>query len=83
MLNHTSQSLFLGCIPMGAATLINSALVRSNACISTASLLRQASQALNQNWGFGGRGFLYTLWGLWWLDSALSYLVAFGMLYTM
>ena len=49
----------------------------------TASLLREASQALNQNWGFGGRGFLYTLWGLWWLDSALSYLVAFGMLYTM
>ncbi|KAH9839411.1 voltage-dependent anion channel-domain-containing protein [Rhodofomes roseus] len=65
MLSHTSQSLYIGCFPMGAATLINSAL------------------ALNQNWGFGGKGFLYFLWGCWWLDSAFSYLVAFGMLYTM
>jgi len=65
MLSHPAQSLFIGCFPMGAATLIN------------------ASLAINQDWGFGGRGFLYTLWGFWWLDSAVSYAVAFGMVYTM
>ncbi len=40
-------------------------------------------QAVNQDWGTGGNGLLYALWGFWWLDSAVSYLCAFGMLYTM
>ncbi|KAI8972219.1 voltage-dependent anion channel [Trametes punicea] len=65
MLSHPAQSLFIGCFPMGAATLINSAL------------------NINQDWGFGGDAFLWTLWGFWWLDSAVSYIIAFGMLYTM
>ncbi|KAI0821619.1 voltage-dependent anion channel [Trametes gibbosa] len=65
MLSHPAQSLFIGCFPMGAATLINAAL------------------NLNQDWGFGGEPFLWTLWGFWWLDSAVSYAIAFGMLYTM
>ncbi|PCH43871.1 hypothetical protein WOLCODRAFT_133004 [Wolfiporia cocos MD-104 SS10] len=65
MLSHPAQSLFIGCFPMGMATLINSAL------------------ALNQNWGFGGDGLLYVCWGFWWLNSGLSYLVAYGMIYTM
>ncbi|KAI9068272.1 hypothetical protein FKP32DRAFT_1600624 [Trametes sanguinea] len=65
MLTHPAQSLFIGCFPMGAATLINSAL------------------NINQDWGFGGEAFLWTLWGFWWLDSAVSYIIAFGMLYTM
>ncbi|GBE81199.1 Sulfite efflux pump SSU1 [Sparassis crispa] len=65
MLAHPSQSLFLGCFPMGVTTLINAGL------------------NLHQDWGFGGNGFLYFLWGCWWLDSAISYLTAFGMLYVM
>ncbi|TBU49462.1 voltage-dependent anion channel [Dichomitus squalens] len=65
MIHHPAQSLFIGCFPMGAATLINSAL------------------NINQDWGFGGNAFLWTLWGFWWLDSAVSYLIAFGMLYIM
>ncbi|KAI0745700.1 voltage-dependent anion channel [Earliella scabrosa] len=65
MIRHPAQSLFVGCFPMGAATLINSAL------------------NLNQDWGFGGEGLLWALWGFWWLDSAISYLCAFGMLYAM
>ncbi|KAI0630202.1 voltage-dependent anion channel [Trametes polyzona] len=65
MLSHPAQSLFIGCFPMGAATLINAGL------------------NLNQDWGFGGEAFLWTLWGFWWLDSAVSYAIAFGMLYTM
>ena len=40
-------------------------------------------QNINQDWGFGGNAFLWTLWGFWWLDSAVSYLIAFGMLYAM
>ncbi|KAI0793226.1 voltage-dependent anion channel [Abortiporus biennis] len=65
MISHPAQSLFVGCFPMGAATLINAGL------------------AINQDWGFGGSGFLYTLWGFWWLDSAVSFLCAFGMVYVM
>ncbi|PIL28698.1 transporter [Ganoderma sinense ZZ0214-1] len=38
---------------------------------------------INQDWGFGGTAFLWTLWGVWLLDSALSYAIAFGMIYTM
>lgn len=40
-------------------------------------------KAVNQDWGFGGSAFLWTLWGFWWLDSAVSYIVAFGMIYAM
>ncbi|KAF9777367.1 voltage-dependent anion channel [Thelephora terrestris] len=65
MLSHPAQSLFIGCFPMGAATLINGAL------------------ALNQARGWGGNALLYTLWGFWWLDSLVSYVIAFGMLYIM
>ena len=33
--------------------------------------------------GFGGEGFLYALWGMWWLDVAVSILVCFGQLHVM
>ncbi|KAG1751529.1 voltage-dependent anion channel [Suillus paluster] len=65
MIRHPTQGLFMGAFPMGAATLINIALVA------------------HQEWNFGGIGFLYTLWGCWWLDSIVSYLIAFGMLHAM
>ncbi|KAI0759060.1 voltage-dependent anion channel [Fomes fomentarius] len=65
MIAHPAQSLFIGCFPMGAATLINAAL------------------NVYQDWGFGGSAFLWTLWGLWWLDAAVSFLIIFGMLYVM
>jgi len=48
-----------------------------------ATTLINAGLALNQQWGWGGDTFLYALWGFWWLDSAISYLIAFGMLYIM
>lgn len=34
MLNHPAQSLFIGCFPMGAATLINGALVSNSVYLS-------------------------------------------------
>ncbi|KAI0696721.1 voltage-dependent anion channel [Cytidiella melzeri] len=68
MIVHPAQSLFIGCFPMGAATLINAGL------------------NVHQDWSSGGtagNGFLWALWGFWWLDSAVSYAIAFGMMYAM
>ncbi|KIP11622.1 hypothetical protein PHLGIDRAFT_515202 [Phlebiopsis gigantea 11061_1 CR5-6] len=68
MLAHPAQSLFIGCFPMGAATLINAGLV-------SYSTLYRSYPPLH--------GFLWALWGFWWLDSAVSYIIAFGMIYAM
>ena len=38
MLNHPAQSLFIGCFPMGAATLINGALVSTSIHLSMSPL---------------------------------------------
>jgi tellurite resistance protein TehA-like permease len=38
---------------------------------------------INQSYGFGGVKFLYFLWAMWWLDSAFSFIIAFGMIYVM
>lgn len=66
MVNHPTQSLYLGCFPMGATTLINIAV-----------------QTVYENYNFGGRPFLYTLWGLWWSDCFISWLCVFGLLHIM
>ena len=38
---------------------------------------------MNRDWGTGSTGFLYALWGLWWLDCVLACLVACGLVYMM
>ncbi|KAG2111207.1 voltage-dependent anion channel [Suillus discolor] len=48
-----------------------------------ATTLINIALVAHQEWNFGGTGFLYTLWGCWWLDSLVSYLIAFGMLHAM
>lgn len=48
-----------------------------------ATTLINIALVAHQEWDFGGTGFLYTLWGCWWLDSIVSYLIAFGMLHAM
>ena len=58
VIKQPSQSLYLGCFPMGATTLITIAVVQ-----------------IEQQYGFGGRRFLYALWAFWWLDVALSFLM--------
>ncbi|EKM54267.1 uncharacterized protein PHACADRAFT_258005 [Phanerochaete carnosa HHB-10118-sp] len=68
MMSHPAQSLFIGCFPMGAATLINSGLNIHNDWHSG---------------GTGTNSFLWALWGFWWLDSICSYVIAFGMIYAM
>jgi len=36
------------------------------------TLIGVATTVLHGQYGFGGRAFLYTLWGFWWLDVAVS-----------
>jgi len=55
MIHHPVQSLYLGCYPMGATTLINVAV-----------------GLIFQEYGFGGKWFLYAMWLIWWLDVATS-----------
>jgi len=50
--------------------------------IGSASLMDMGI-IVNQRWHFGGNGFLYTMWGFWWLILAVSYGTAFGMLYVL
>ena len=47
------------------------------------TLIGVATSVLHGECGFGGRGFLYTLWGFWWVDVALSALCCWGILYVM
>lgn len=43
-------------------------------------------QNVHNDWHKGGTassGFLWALWGFWWLDALCSYIIAFGMIYAM
>ena len=66
MIRHPVQSLYIGCYPMGAATLIN---------IGVGLLYEQ--------YDFGGRAFLYFLWGCWWIDVIISFVCAFAVVHIM
>lgn len=66
MLRHPVQSLYVGCYPMGAATLINVSV----------GLVRE-------QYGFGGKPFLYIIWAFWWIDVVLSFICAFAVVHVM
>ena len=66
MIRQPAQSLYLGCFPMGATTLITISVVQ-----------------IDLEYGFGGKGFLYALWALWWLDVAISFICAFIVVHVM
>lgn len=66
LIQHPSESLFTGTLPMGATTLLN---------VSVA--------LISDKYRLGGKGFLYAMWGLWWIDVALSVLCAWGMVHIM
>ncbi|PSS38054.1 hypothetical protein PHLCEN_2v139 [Hermanssonia centrifuga] len=36
---------------------------------------------VNRDWNTGHNGFMYALWGFWWLDAALAYTIAFGVIF--
>ncbi|EIN11985.1 hypothetical protein PUNSTDRAFT_62362 [Punctularia strigosozonata HHB-11173 SS5] len=49
-----------------------------------ATTLINASLVVNSSrWNWGGSSFLWAVWAFWWIDSVLSYTVAFGTIYLM
>lgn len=48
-----------------------------------ATIITVSLTVVHQFWGFGGTRYLYILWGLWWADSVLSFVCAFGLVYIM
>ncbi|KAM5535344.1 hypothetical protein V8D89_011029 [Ganoderma adspersum] len=51
--------------------------------MSVSTLVNVAVVLLYQQGGFGGKGFLYTLWAFWWFDLFLSALSAYGIVHLM
>ena len=47
------------------------------------TLISVATTVLHGKYGFGGRGFLYVLWALWWVDITVSALCCWGVIYVM
>jgi tellurite resistance protein TehA-like permease len=47
------------------------------------TLIGVGTTVLHDQYGFGGRAFLFTLWGLWWIDVAISFLCCWGLFYVM
>uniref|UniRef100_A0A0W0GBY7 C4-dicarboxylate transporter malic acid transport n=1 Tax=Moniliophthora roreri TaxID=221103 RepID=A0A0W0GBY7_MONRR len=47
------------------------------------TLFNIAVNLINQRYHFGGKGFLYTIWVVWWLDVAISIICCWGMLHVM
>lgn len=66
MIRDPGASLYLSCIPMGAATIISVAV-----------------QVICVHYDFGGKGFLYFCWGMWWIDVFVSGLCFWGLVHVM
>lgn len=66
VIRHPVQSLYIGCFPMAATTLINVSVY-----------------TIYQGYGFGGRKFLYAIWGLWWVQNVMACLCVWGMVHIM
>lgn len=47
------------------------------------TLINVAVGLIYQQYGFGGRPFLYVLWAIWWADVVLSFLCAFVLVFIM
>jgi hypothetical protein len=43
------------------------------------TLINVSVHTIYQDYGFGGKSFLYALWWLWWVDVAISCLCVWGM----
>ncbi|KAA1471684.1 hypothetical protein DENSPDRAFT_799821 [Dentipellis sp. KUC8613] len=51
--------------------------------MGAATLINVCVNLLHTQYGFGGKGFLYTIWGFWWLDVAISCICCWGMIHIM
>jgi len=47
------------------------------------TLIGVGTTVIHGHYGFGGRAFLFTLWGLWWIDVAVSALCCWGLIHVM
>ncbi|KAJ4002023.1 voltage-dependent anion channel [Lentinula boryana] len=47
------------------------------------TLLSIAVSLISEKYRFGGKAFLYAMWGLWWLDVAISIICCWGMVHIM
>ncbi|KAF5393523.1 hypothetical protein D9757_000577 [Collybiopsis confluens] len=47
------------------------------------TLLSIAVSLISERFHLGGKPFLYTMWGLWWLDVAISVICCWGMVHIM
>lgn len=47
------------------------------------TLLNVAVALISGKYRLGGKAFLYTMWGLWWVDVAISILCTWGMVHIM
>ncbi|KAF8973295.1 voltage-dependent anion channel [Flammula alnicola] len=56
LVRNPVTSLYAGCFPMGATTLINVAVL-----------------VIHQKYHVGGKGFLYFLWAIWWIDIVIAF----------
>ncbi|KAI0745701.1 voltage-dependent anion channel [Earliella scabrosa] len=47
------------------------------------TLINIAVSLIYEQYGFGGKAFLYTIWAIWWLDVFISILCAFALVHVM
>jgi len=47
------------------------------------TLIGVATTVLHGQYHFGGRAFVFMLWGLWWIDAAISMLCCWGLVHVM
>jgi tellurite resistance protein TehA-like permease len=47
------------------------------------TLINVAVSVIYEEYGFGGTGFLYAMWSLWWLDVAISIVCCWVMVHIM
>jgi tellurite resistance protein TehA-like permease len=47
------------------------------------TLFNIAVNLINGHYHIGGKGLLYTVWAIWWLDVAISIMCCWGMLHVM
>jgi len=51
--------------------------------MGAATLIGVATTVIHGEYGFGGRGFIFALWGLWWVDVAISCLCCWWLVHVM
>ena len=47
------------------------------------TLINVSVHTIYQDYGFGGKTFLYAIWWIWWIDIAISCLCVWGMVQIM